>query len=72
MSKQKKKRSKKYTGRDAKVTGYQVRKVSAVNRNAFSQWLFDHKRLVKWTAIIVIGGGLFVFLMVQGFSALRG
>lgn len=70
MSKTKKKRSKKYTGRDAKVTTVRVRKIEASNRGAFSQWIFEHKKLIKWLAIIIIGGGAFIFLMIQGFAAL--
>lgn len=71
MSKSKKKRNKKYTGRDAKIsTNVQVRKIEAVNRNRLHQWIFDHKKLLKRTVIVVVVGGIFLFLMIQGFSSL--
>jgi hypothetical protein len=73
MGKVKKKRNKKYAGRDAKTTGpqnIQVRKIEAVNRGRIKQWVFEHKKLLKRTAIVVVVGGIFLFLMIQGFMSL--
>lgn len=47
MGKQKKKRNKSYSGVDAAATRPTVTRITAVNRNKFSQWWFDHKRVAR-------------------------
>lgn len=47
MAKQKKKRTKKYTGVDAAITRPVITRVEAANRNKLSQWWFEHKRVLK-------------------------
>lgn len=54
MTKQKKKRSKKYTGADAAVTRPVVTRVSAVHRNKLQLWWLDRRRLLK--PILVTSG----------------
>lgn len=72
MSKSKKKRDKKYTGRDAKDTDNTVRvhRVEAIVRSNHAQWLHDHYKAIKrWSMIIVIAA-VVVFLIVEAFIAL--
>jgi hypothetical protein len=47
MAKQKKKRSKKYTGTDAAVTRPTVTRVKAVKRTKLQQWWLDRRRALK-------------------------
>lgn len=56
MSKSKKKRNKKYTGIDAKNDDGMVtiRKVTAINRSPSRQWLFDHKKILKISAVAIV------------------
>jgi len=46
-NKQKKKRNKPYRGVDAAIDRPVLTRISAVNRNAVSQWWFDKKRIAK-------------------------
>ena len=69
MSKQKKKRNKKYTGADASTNRPSITRVSAVQRSALSQWLFDHKRTVKFTGIAIVVV-LVIVLIVSGIMSL--
>ncbi|NCO10685.1 hypothetical protein GW746_01270 [Candidatus Saccharibacteria bacterium] len=46
-NKQKKKRNKQYQGADASLARPSVTKLSAANRNKFSQWWFDNKRVAR-------------------------
>lgn len=48
-----KKRNKKYRGRDATKTPGVI-KVSAPNRSAFRQWLYDNKQTVIIRAVQII------------------
>ena len=64
-NKQKKKRNKVYTGIDAAVTRPVVTKISAVNRNAVSQWWFDHKKVARPIIIAAIVVAVIVILIVQ-------
>jgi hypothetical protein len=62
MSKRSKKRNKKYQGWDARgddslVT---VHKVTAANRSAARQWLFEHKKIIK---IVAIAGGVIAVIV---------
>lgn len=47
MAKQKKKRTKKYSGTDAAVTRPVVTRVTAANRSKLGQWWFERKRILK-------------------------
>lgn len=47
MSKQKKKRSKKYTGADAATSRPSVTRVKAVKRTKIQQWWLDRRRTLK-------------------------
>lgn len=51
MAKQKKKRTKKYTGQDAVVTRPTVTRLTAVKRNKLQLWWLDRKRL--WKPILI-------------------
>ncbi len=50
----KKKRNKRYRGRDAATTQPQIVRVDAVKRSKFGQWWFERKRLAKPIIIAVI------------------
>lgn len=52
MAKQKKKRTKKYQGADAKATTPTVVRVSAEERSRFKEWWLTYRQLVK------IGGAI--------------
>jgi len=56
MVKSQKKRNKKYTGVDAKSTESVVRvhKVNAVVRSDFRQWIFEHRKLLRYICIGVM------------------
>jgi hypothetical protein len=73
MGKSSKKRNKKYTGPSAKDTSnlLTVHKVNAVVRSDFMQWLHDHKKLVKWSAIATAVVGVVVFLIVEAIMAMQ-
>ena len=47
MAKQKKKRTKKYSGADAKQVAPQVMRVSAEDRSPAKEWWIEHKQIVK-------------------------
>ncbi|MDR1970259.1 MAG: hypothetical protein LBQ11_02885 [Candidatus Nomurabacteria bacterium] len=72
MGKSKKKRNKKYTGQDARsdTNLVRVRKVNAVVRSPFKQWLHEHRKFLKRIAIIAVVVGIVVFLIVQAFIAM--
>lgn len=50
-----KKRNKKYTGVNAKrpTNVVRVHKVDAVVRSEFSQWVYDHRTILKYGAIVL-------------------
>ena len=64
-NKQKKKRTKVYTGVDAAITRPVVTKISAVNRNFVSQWWFDNKRIARPIIIVVLVVTALVFLIIE-------
>ena len=74
MSKPKKKRDKKYTGRDAKPTVelVKVHRVNAVVRSNWRQWIYERRKLLRTTAIVVAVVAIVVFLIVQAFMAIGG
>ena len=62
MAKQKKKRNKKYTGSEAKVTQPQIVRVQAVKRSKVGQWWFEKKKFAK-PVLIAAGVVLVVVLL---------
>jgi hypothetical protein len=54
MSKNSKKRTKKYAGWDARQDDSVVRvhKVTAIKRSPLRQWLFEHKKLLRIVVIV--------------------
>ena len=58
MTKQKKKRNKKYTGADAAVTRPVVTRMTAVHRNKLQLWWLDRRQLLKpiliTTGVVVV------------------
>jgi hypothetical protein len=72
MGKNKKKRSKKYSGQDAKTDSnlLRVRKVNAVVRSPLKQWLYEHQKFLRRVAIAVVVIAVVVFLIVQAVIAL--
>ncbi len=61
MSKQKKKRNKKYTGADAAANKPTITRVQAVSRSKTGQWIHERKKLLK---NIGIGALIVLFLAV--------
>lgn len=47
MAKQKKKRTKKYSGPDAALTKPAITRVTAVNRSKLGQYWYERKRILK-------------------------
>jgi maltodextrin utilization protein YvdJ len=70
MSKNKKKRNKKYTGIDARNNDNSVtiHQVSAVNRSPAHQWLFEHKKIIRVVIIAVLVIALIVAGIISLFS----
>ncbi len=54
MAKQKKKRSKKYTGVDAATTRPSVTRIQAVSRSSAGQWLHERKKLLRGIGIGIV------------------
>ena len=56
MSKSKKKRNKKYAGIDAKTDDnfVTVHKVTASDRGAVRQWLYEHKKIIRVICIALV------------------
>ena len=65
MVKQKKKRTKKYSGADAAVTRPVVTRVTAVNRSKFDQWWFERKKILKPVLITAGIATLLVWLIAE-------
>ena len=63
-----KKRHKKYTGVNAKqpTNVVRVHKVSAVTRSNFGQWVYDHRTVLKYGAIVLV----VIAVVVAGFMEL--
>jgi len=68
-NKQKKKRSKKYQGLDAKVAAPQVVKVSAEERSRFREWWLVYGQLTRFVAAVV-GVIAVVILLIIGIIGL--
>lgn len=68
MVKQKKKRSKKYTGADAAVTRPSVTRINAVKRSKLQLWWIDRKRVLKpvlIAAAIATGAAWLIFEFIR-------
>jgi hypothetical protein len=65
MSKQKKKRSKKYTGVDAAMTRPSVTRVKAVKRTKVQQWWLDRRRALKPALIAAAIVSAFIWLITE-------
>lgn len=71
MAKKQKKRTKRYSGEDARATGVAgqnkpvVHRFEAVQRTPVSQWVYDHKRGLK-IGLIASGIVAFIALIVIG------
>lgn len=72
MTKQKKKRNKKYQGTDARVTTPTVVRVSAEERSAFREWWLQYGRLVKFGAVAAGVVVLLVLVIVGILGLLQG
>lgn len=72
MTKQKKKRTKHYSGADAKITKPTITKVSAVKRNKVQQWWFDNKRMAKPILITAGIAVIVVWLIIELVRVLSG
>jgi hypothetical protein len=71
MTKQKKKRTKHYTGRDA-VQGPTVHRYTAEAKSPLREWWDTRKRLIKY--VVYIGGGaiIAIWLLVELFRMIFG
>ena len=69
MSKQKKKRNKKYTGADAAATRPTITRVQAVNRGKLGQWLFENQKMLKMIRNVSLIG-LVIAIIVSGIISL--
>ncbi len=65
MAKQKKKRTKKYTGADAATTRPSITRVQAVSRSRLGQWWHDRKRILKPIIITAVVVAVIVWLIVE-------
>jgi hypothetical protein len=65
MTKQKKKRNKVYTGKDASVTRPTVTRISAADRNKLQQWWFEKKRLAKPVIIAAVVAVIVIWLIFE-------
>jgi hypothetical protein len=65
MTKQKKKRTKQYSGADAKITRPTLTRVSAVNRNKVQQWWIDNNRIAKPVLIAAVVAVIVIWLMIE-------
>lgn len=69
MAKVKKKRTKKYSGVDAPSRQPSIRRISAVQRSRFSQWLHDKRPVIKaiGTIIAIV---LLIALLITGIGSI--
>jgi hypothetical protein len=68
MTKQKKKRSKAYTGPDASLAKPVITRMSAVNRNPVQQWWFEKKRFAK---PVLIAAAVVIVVLWLAFELVR-
>lgn len=72
MVKQKKKRNKAYTGKDAAIARPTVTRISAVKRNKAQQWWFEKKRFAKPVGIAAAVAIGIVLIVAELFSLFGG
>jgi hypothetical protein len=72
MAKQKKKRSKIYTGADASVARPVITRIQAVKRNKLQQWWFEKKKIAKPVLIAVAVAIVVIWLLVELIRILSG
>lgn len=72
MTKQKKKRTKKYSGQDAAVSRPTITRVTAVKRNKAQLWWLDRKRLLRPLFIVIAVITAAVWLVVELVRVLSG
>ena len=65
MAKQKKKRTKKSSGNEAKVARPVVTRVTAANRSRPSQWWFERKKILKPLIITSLVLAALVILIIE-------
>ncbi|HEU0266839.1 MAG TPA: hypothetical protein VFQ70_04390 [Candidatus Saccharimonadaceae bacterium] len=65
MAKQKKKRNKSYRGEDAKNARPDIVRISAANRSALGQWLYEHRKLLR-PVLIGVGIAILVVIVIIG------
>lgn len=68
MAKQKKKRNKQYTGKDASITRPTIMRVTAENRHPLKQWWVEKKQVAK---PLLIAGGVAIVVIWLLFELLR-
>jgi hypothetical protein len=71
MGKNKKKRNKAYTGPGAAITKPVITKVAAVDRSKLSQWIFEHKSILKTVITVVLIAGAVTFIVLEIIRALN-
>ena len=69
MAKQKKKRSKKYTGVDAAATQPSVTRIQAVSRSSTGQWLYERKKLLRGVGIGIVVV-IIIIVIITGITSL--
>lgn len=65
MAKQKKKRTKKYTGQDAAVTRPTITRVTAVKRNKAQLWWLERRRFLRPTLITIAVAAAIIWLVIE-------
>lgn len=69
MVKQKKKRNKAYRGEDAKNARPDVVRITAANRSAPGQWLYERRKLVR-PVLIAVGIAVILVIVVIGITGI--
>ncbi|HSW78260.1 MAG TPA: hypothetical protein VLG36_05670 [Candidatus Chromulinivoraceae bacterium] len=72
MAKQKKKRNKVYTGKDAAISRPTVTRISAENRNKVQQWWFEKKPIAKPVLIGVAVAIIVIWLLFELIRVMSG
>lgn len=65
MAKQKKKRNKIYRGEDAKNARPDVVRITAANRSAPNQWMYERRKLLR-PVLIAVGIAVLVVIVIIG------
>lgn len=68
MAKQKKKRNKAYTGKDASVERPTITRISAANRSRPAQWWHEKKRILK---PVLIAAAVIIVVFIIVFELVR-